>query len=120
MPRKRDAYPPNPVAVRATKTDLSCAGSAFRKTAASANIDKQIGASNQLTRVARSFPPHQPSAAPAASESRLPKGRTQRAIVGTENMTHPTRNATPAIATEMIAGSIQRLGKNKIRSGQNK
>ena len=63
-----------------------------------------MGASNQLVRLARSFPPHQPSAAPAANESRLPNGSTQRAVVGTENITQPIRNARPATAAEMIAG----------------
>src|ERR1044072_4376674 len=132
MLRKRAVHPSNPLAVRATrrtqarassgstKTDFSWAGSAFRKTAANAKIERQIGASNQLVRLARSLPPHQPSAAPAANESRLPNGSTQRAVVETENITQPTRNASPVTAAETIAGKIQRFGKNRISNGQNK
>src|ERR1700719_680650 len=125
-------YPSNPVAVRATRitnapassgstsTDLNWVGSVVRRTAARVNIDKQIHASNHPPRMARKRPPHQPSAAPAARESRLPNGNTQRAIRGAEKITHPTRNASPATATEIIADSIHRLGKSRINNGQNK
>lgn len=124
-------FPSKPVAVRATKTtnaqassgstrtDLSFAGSLFRKTAAIVNIDKQRNASSQPPRDALSRPPHQPSAAPAASESRLPNGNTHRAIIGTEKITQPIRKTMPANATAIIADSTHLRGSSKISSGQN-
>src|SRR5438270_4396055 len=123
-------FPSKPVAVRATKitnaaassgstkTDLSFAGSLFRKTAAIVNIHKQSKASSHPPRDALSRPPHQPSAAPAASESRLPKGNTHRAMIGTEKITQPIRNAIPANATAIIADSTHLRGDNKMSSGQ--
>src|SRR5436190_12237004 len=125
-------FPSKPVAVRATKitnapassgstkTDFNFVGSLFRKTAATVNIDKQSSASSQPPRDALSRPPHQPSAAPAASESRLPNGNTHRAMIGTEKITQPIRNAMPANATAMIAESTHLRGSSKISSGQNK
>src|SRR5437588_557293 len=123
-------FPSKPVAVRATKitkapassgstkADFSFVGSLFRKTAATVNIDKQSNASSQPPRDALSRPPHQPSAAPAASESRLPNGNTHRAMIGTEKITQPIRNAMPAHATAIIADSIHLRGDNKMSSGQ--
>src|SRR5437868_14042451 len=105
-------FPSKPVAVRATKitnapassgstkTDFSFVGSLFRNTAAAINIDKQSNPSSQPPRDALSRPPHQPNAAPAASESRLPNGNTQRAMTGTEKITQPIRNAMPVNATD--------------------
>src|SRR6478735_4309088 len=125
-------FPSKPVAVRATKitnaaassgsanTDASFVGSLFRKTAAMVNIDKESNASSQPPREARSRPPHQPSAAPAASESRLPNGNTHRAMVGTEKITQPIRNATPANATAIIADNTHLRGNSKMSSGQSK
>src|SRR5438477_4712537 len=125
-------FPSNPVAVRATKitnapassgstkTDFNFVGLLFRNTAATVNIDKQSNASSQPPRDAVSRPPHQPSAAPAASESRLPNGNTHRAMIGTENVKQPIRNAIPAKATAIIADSTHLRGDNKMSSGQRK
>src|SRR5689334_11462874 len=109
-----------PASSGSTITDLNVVGSPARNTAATASIAKQVTASGQPNRLARKRPPYQPRAAPAASESRLPNGRTQRAIIGVEKITQPTRKAMPAAATERIAGNIHRLGSNRIKSGQNK
>src|SRR5215813_8796109 len=125
-------FPSKPVAVRATKmtnapassgstkTDFSFVGSLFRNTAARVNIDKQSNPRNQPARDPLSRPPHQPRAAPAASESRLPKGNTHRALSGAENITQPIRNAMPANATAMIAESTHLRGSNKMSTGHNK
>src|SRR3984893_4684207 len=106
--------------IGSTKTDFSFVGSLFRKTAATVNIEKQSNASAQPPRDALSRPLHQPSAAPAASESRLPNGNTHRAMIGAEKITQPIRNAMPANATAIIADSIHLRGSSKMSSGQNK
>src|SRR5438132_7872254 len=121
-------FPSKPVAVRATKitnapassgstrTDFSFVGSLFRKTAATISIDKQSNAITHPPRDARNRPPHQPSAAPAASESRLPNGNTHRAMIGAEKITHQIRNAIPDKANAIIVDRTQLRGNTKISS----
>src|SRR5437667_6587910 len=125
-------FPSKPLAVRATKitnapassgstkTDGNFVGSLFRRTEATVNINKQSHASTQPARDALRRPPHQPSAAPAASESRLPNGNTHRAMIGAEKITQPIRKAMPANATATIADSTHLRGNSKMSSGQNK
>ena len=132
MLRKRPMFPSKPVEVRAikitnaaassgsTNTDASFVGSLFRRAAAIVNIDKESSASIQPPRDAFRRPPHQPKAAPAASESRLPNGNTHRAISGAEKITQPMRNAMPANATAIIADRIHLRGRSKMSSGHSR